>query len=212
MTLRITTPAASRALLPIESLRTLAGVTDGAQDVELTAFGVRLADSIASACKVVGDGVHIPTLLSEVAEETFRRVQTDRIVLSRRFVSAIASVVVDDVTLDAEEYEVSAESGLLVRLDGGVAVGWCADKVVVTYTAGLLEVPGDLQQAAMDLWRYRTFDASRDPMVRGYREKVDDIREVETTYWVNAASSTAIGQVPDLVLGHLGRYINIAIG
>lgn len=214
--LTVTTAASDHALLTITEMRALAGVTDGSQDVALSALGLRIAAAITAECNVaVGSGAN-PTLLQETLTETFFYVSSEDIYLSRRFGIVIVSVVEDAVTLDADEYLVDTESGLLNRLDDeGYPIRWCAQKVVVIYQAGFATtaIPGDLKQAAMDFFRTTYLEGSRDPMVKSEREDIPGVMERERQYWVGSIPGQSNeGAVPDVVAGQLKRFRNGWIG
>lgn len=181
----VTTPAADRAILSADELRLASGLsaTDTSQDGRLRELGLRASDAIAHQCKVQGDGVNAPTLLSEVVRDTIRfAAAKPSLVLSRRFVTAIASVVEDGVTLATDDYETDKGSGIIRRLSGDGYACWPASKIVVFYTAGFASPPMDLKHAAELLLRQMISQTVRDPMVR--RERIDGVGETE--YWVGA--------------------------
>lgn len=181
----VTTPSQNRAILSADELRVASGLaaTDTSQDGRLGELGLRAADAISHQCKVQGDGVNPPTLLSEVVRDTFRvAAAKPALVLSRRFVTAVASVAEDGVTLSASDFEVDKGSGVIRRLLGDGYACWPATKIVVSYTAGFVAPPMDLKHAAELLLRQMASQSARDPMVR--RERVDGVGETE--YWVGA--------------------------
>lgn len=216
----VTTPATSLALLTPEELRAAAGVTGTDSDVALAALGEAAAASIMSECNIASDGVNPPTLMSETVVDTFRPdrpiYQNERnpsaLILSRRFVSSVTSVVEGGVELTADDFILRAEAGLLERLVNDNISCWRSVKIVVTYVAGFTTVPPELKASASELVRTRSSETSRDPLVKGYREKVDDIRETETTYWVGGTSGADKGPVPPAIAARLGRFMNIAVG
>lgn len=179
----VTNPATSRAILSADELRLAANlsVTDSSLDGRLAELGLRASDAIARQCKIASDGVNIPTLFSEACRDTFRpQVSMSSLVLSRRFVTAIASVVEDGVTLTADDYEIERSSGVLRRVSDNMYIRWLQAKIVVTYTAGFSSMPTDLKHAAELVVRQMSSQTDRDPMVR--RERVDGVGETE--YWV----------------------------
>jgi hypothetical protein len=211
--LTVTTAASDHALLTIGEMRTLAGATDGSQDVALTALGLRIAAAITAECNVaIGVGAN-PTLLQETLTETFFYVDGEILNLSRRFDVTITSVVEDDITLDTDEYLVEPESGFLNRLDtDGYPCRWCAQKVVVVYQAGFATVPSDLKQAAMDTYRATYLEETRDPLVKRLREDIPGVREIETDYWVGTMPGQSEGPIPAQVMGQLKRFRNGWVG
>lgn len=156
----ITTPATDRNLLTAVQLRRAAGVS--ADSVELTELGLQVSDSISNMCKVVSDGVSVPTLLSETITQTFRSVCQDELLLSRVPVTSITSVTVDDTVLADTEYEQSA--GLLRRLTTtDHQIRWYGRKITVMYVAGHATVPTDLALAASEYVKLLWSAGDRDP-------------------------------------------------
>lgn len=187
--LEIITPATSRAILSADELRIAGGLSsiDTSQDGRLSELGLRAADFISSKCGVAGDGINIPTLFSEVCRDTFRpSLPSPNLLLSRRFVSAVTSVVENDVTLTSAEYEIDRASGVLRRILENKPSRWAEAKIVVTYTAGLVTIPTDLKHAAELVVRQMVAQSSRDPMIRS--ERVDGVGEID--YWVGAGDSS----------------------
>lgn len=72
--------------------------------------------------------------------------------LSRRPVQTIVSVTVDGTVLQAEQYLLAKDDGLLVMLgDSGLPIYWNCLKVVVEFTAGFPAIPADVQDAVSRL-------------------------------------------------------------
>lgn len=211
-TLAITTPAASLALLSTEELREAAGVTGSGSDVKLSAMGLRVAASIMQECNIaIGSGGQ-PTLHQETLTETFRMVRVDVLPLARRHDVAITSILEDAVTLDASDYVIEPESGLLTRLSDDLPTPWCANKIVVVYAAGFSTIPDDLKQAAMDCLRAFWLESSRDPMVKGREVDIPGVRRERIDLWAGSLPGGGEGPVPDAVSGQLARFRNMAIG
>lgn len=211
--LAITTAAANLALLSIEDMREAAGITGSGSDPVLTAMGLRLAAAVTTECNIaIGAGAP-PTLLRETVTETFRDVGAPVLMLARRHEISITSVVVDGVTLDAADYEVDPESGILTRLSADEPIGWSARKVVVVYAAGFTTVPGDLAMTMMDFFRLAWLEKGRDPSVKGVEIDVPDVERIRTDYWVGSIpGQSSEGAVPDVVAGQLSRFRNMVIG
>lgn len=201
----VVTPASERAILSADELRIAAGLapTDTSQDGRLHELGLRAAGAVAQICKIVSDGVTPPTLFSEVCRDTFRLPKSrDELVLSRRFVTAVASVVEDGRTLAATDYEVDKSSGVMRRLSGDRHSCWSATKIVVSYTAGFTVLPEDAKHASELIVRNMIAQSERDPMVR--RERVDGVGETE--YWVSVGEADS--PVAMAVSSLLRRYTN----
>lgn len=166
----IDSPADDRALLTLAEIKAAVGETTSDNDAALTSLAVSISDVISNLCGVQTDGVNPPTLLSEDIVETVRLSQASAsIALSRRYVTAIDSILVDDEEIDDEDYELNPASGVLKYLDtsGTCYVAWPAGKTVVTYTAGFATTPEPLKLAAKALARETWTAEGRDPLLRG---------------------------------------------
>jgi hypothetical protein len=212
-TLTVTTPATSLALLSIDELREAAGVTGSGSDARLSAMGLRVAAAIMQECNIaVGSGSQ-PTLWRETLTETFRMVRVDTLPLSRRHEVSISSIVEDGVTLDASDYIVDPESGLVARLSADEPLAWCATNVTVVYDAGFSTLPGDLRQAAMDALRAFWLESGRDPMVKGRETEVPGVYRERVDLWAGSLPGQGgEGAVPDIVAGQLARFRNFTVG
>lgn len=167
----------------------------------------RVSAAIVRDCKVRAAAAVPPTLRSEAVSDTFRLKSAQPVlVLSRRPVTLISSVVENGETLDAADYEVSGDSGLLRRLSSDVETCWPACKIVVSYTAGWATVPEDLKLAAMKLAGVLHSEGERvDPNLK--RVSIPGVEDRE--YWVAPSSDTLI---PQEVMDLLTPYRNIFIG
>ena len=208
----VTTQASDLTLLTIEELRSATGQTNNSKDVVLKRLGCRIADALTEACKVATDGAKPPTLRQETLTETFRlnrwwnrrNHQSERttLILARRPIVSVASVVEAGAILDPCSYEIHAGEGTLVRLFNDAPSHWCLDKIVVTYTAGWATVPEGLKRAAEKLVAFYWSELSKDPLLR-----IENIPGVlERTYWIGSPSDPSI---PQDVMDDLGPYINL---
>jgi hypothetical protein len=96
--LTVTAAASDLTLLTPTELRAAIGLDmeDTSQDTALGVLGTRVAARIVAACRVAAAGATPPTLRSETLSETFRLnggTRTGKLILSRRPVTAIGSVV-----------------------------------------------------------------------------------------------------------------------
>lgn len=160
--LTVTTPAESDTLVSLDILKATLGISGSSQDEALESYIDRASDFIARQCKrAFGLATY---------DETFRLARlNERLVLSRYPVAAIESVVEDGTTLDSDQYELDADSGILTRLHGGRACWWPISTTIVTYQAGFDlpdDSPGALQQATMRLVTAWRAAAARDPALR----------------------------------------------
>lgn len=213
--LSVTSPASDLTLLTIAELRSAVGLTNNSRDADLIRIGTRIADALTQACHVSADGATPPTLRLETLTDTFRlnqwwgrlRHQTDRetLVLSRRPIVSIISVVEIGVTLDpTSDFEVRSAAGELTRLFNDEPSRWGPGKIVVSYTAGWSIVPEGLKRAAEKLTRFYWAEASRDPLLRS--EIVTGLGE--KTYWIGAPDDPSI---PQDVMDDLGPYLNLLV-
>lgn len=200
----ISSAAADRNLLTLAEMKAALGITDSSSDAALTTLGLQISDLIARECKVPAEGVAPPTLRKETLVETFRQtVRVNPLILARRFVDTITSVVEDGVTLTTADYETDKAAGLTTRLDssGGV-VCWPAVKIVVTYSCGFETVPELLKLAAITVLREQWSAKSRDPLVKA--KEIDGISRTE--YWVNASSGSSAGVFSGVAAAMLTPY------
>lgn len=178
MSLVLTTPAPDRTLVTLAEAKAFLGVTGNTDDVAITAMVARVSDAIARECRVSMAGAAVPTLRAETLTETFRGgCRGADLVLSRRFVSSITSVVEDGEGLTGSGYELNGPAGLLSRLDGDDSIAWLSGKVVVVYVAGFATVPDDLKLGCLMAIRDQWAAAGREPLVR--RETVEGVGSLE---------------------------------
>jgi hypothetical protein len=185
----VSVAAPDRSLLTLAEMKAALGIVDAASDAALTMLGAQISDMIAHECRVPVDGVTPPTLRSETVIDEMNNDlrysgKTWPIVLARRFVTSITSVVVAGTTIVAADYQIDKGAGLLRRVnEGGTIICWSSGKIVVTYVAGFLTVPEPLKLAAITVLREQwSFAAQggaapRDPMVKS--EAVDGVSRFE---------------------------------
>lgn len=163
--------------MALADMKAALNITDSSSDTALTTLGLQLSDAISRYCNVPSDGMNPPTLLSETIVETQRihRPQ-EKLILARHPVTSITSIVIDYIdnteTLTTDEYELHAPTGTVIRLLDGYEWGWFPAyhrmrsevKLIITYVAGLLSVPTDLELAMTYALRLYWFNASRNPL------------------------------------------------
>lgn len=215
----VTAAATDLSLLSISELRKAANVSDGSRDTDLLALGLRVAATIAGACKIATDGATPPTLRKETITDTFRRsrwvgraAQRDRddldggelLYLSRRPVVTVSSVVEAGTALDPSSYEIRAGIGALVRLNNDVPCQWARNKIVVVYDAGFATVPYGLKRAAEQLIQMYWSQQTKDPLVR--ESNIPGV--LERQFWIGSSSDPSI---PQDVMDDLGPYMNLLV-
>lgn len=203
----VLTAAASRELLTAQQLRLAVGLSeaDTSKDALLSSLGTAAASAITNYCRVARDGVTPPTLLQETVSDVFRLDRRQKsLFLSRRFVTSISAVSVDQTPLVPTDYELDRATGVFKRLCGERESCWQAGKVSITYVAGFATVPGDLRMAAQRLVASMYADNGRDPNLK--RQRVDGIGEEE--YWVG---TKAAQMLPQEVADLLSPYLTLQI-
>lgn len=207
--LTVTTAASARDLTTIQACQLELGAS---VDPAWLALAIPAASQeIETHCRRI--------FAQDVLSETFRQVGASdacahaRLILARRPVVSIASVVADDVTLDSDEYEIDAQAGLLYRLDSSDRRAiWSEEKIVVAYTAGYVcpgsetrpTLPADLQAAAIELVKQRWFARHRDPLLKG--EAVPGAGDAQ--YWVGGE----LGGLPAPIAARLVNHVQSQIG
>jgi hypothetical protein len=211
----VVTPASDITLATIQQLRVAAGLApnDGSNDEALTELGKRLAADVSTACCIASDGVNPPTLRSETVADTYRLKSHHKLlILSRRFVSSLTTVVENDAALTSDQYELDAEAGLLRRLSGDTEICWPCGKVVVTYVAGFATVPADLSGVVADEARLRLSESSNDPLAKSIRISIPEIEDREVQRWVGDMPNRTGGPLSESNMRRLTRYINPVVG
>jgi hypothetical protein len=210
-------PNTDRSLLTTAELRTAIGLadTDTSKDATLVPLGNYVSAMITAACKVAKSGIIPPTLREETVTETFLFKSLQRsLVLSRRPVSAVASVTESNSLLADTEYTLDGASGILYRsnlrcrytMPNGPWGWWPCGNTVVQYTAGYATVPDDLKYAAIKFVQAENTTGSRDPNLKSLR--IEGVSE--RTWWVSdkQAASVVPSEVMDILT--LGGYANVA--
>lgn len=166
----IVTPATTRDLTRLETVKTELGITDTVNDDFLQLKIRQASDAIASSCNRF---FHQETLRDSFSLDWAIRCNEGRpLVLSRIPVVSIVSILDGNSSLPVTEYEVDSASGLLWRTMSNVRTYWgwtYGGKIVVTFIGGyeLLEtLPYDIEQAAILLVKNSWYARSRDPLVK----------------------------------------------
>jgi hypothetical protein len=186
--LTVTTEAESQDLTALGTVKAELGILDGSKDEPLTTF-IHQASAIAARyCnRVFGQ---------ETVTETFRLVGCrPSLSLTRYPVASVSSVIEgptgSTTTLDTDEYEVDADSGLLYRLSDDCRIDWSATKYVVTYAGGyelLADLPQDIERGVIEIVKLLYHAAARDPLVKS--ESVSDLGSQD--FWVGGFGNDAL--------------------
>src|SRR4051794_895605 len=107
--LTVVTTADSYDLTSLATVKAELKIADNSQDVNLARWLSQASDAIAKHCNRV--------FAQETVTETFRlKCREDGLLLARFPVTAIATVVENDMTLTASDYELASDGGVLNRL------------------------------------------------------------------------------------------------
>ena len=199
--LTVLTPASSRALTTLATVKDEIGITDDGADARLG----RWIDEVSERIETYLGRV----LATETVQETFRPAGSPGCLrLARRPVAAVANIAVDGVTLAGDQFEIDATAGLLYPISDGQRVRWFACTVIVTYTAGYASVaalPRPIETACIGLLRHRWAARDRDPMLRSLA-----IPGVATEqYWVGATGDQ--GDMPPEIAALLDPFRTVTV-
>jgi hypothetical protein len=160
--LTIVTANTDRLLLTRAEIAAVVSETDGAK---LDALNARVSALIVKACRVPSAGATPPTLRLEDVSDTYRLKSTQKeLILSRRPVVTIASLVENSVTLtEGTDFECDTSAGLLYRLSSDCRICWPWGLIVATYNAGWQTVPQDLKELTCKLATMIAAETGRDP-------------------------------------------------
>ena len=204
--LTISSPNTDRHVLTQAETRVAIGDNGSISSTKIDTLRSRVAAVINRVCHVVTAGATPPTLRLETVAETVRlRKSAELLLLSRRPIASVTSVVEDGPTLAATDYEILAAEGLLRRLSDDEPSTWLVAKIVTTYSAGWQTVPNDLKEAACKLAAVLWSEGERvDPNLR--REVEPGIMERE--YCVSPASDPLIpAEVMDLLAPYRNHWV-----
>lgn len=188
--LNVLTAADNYLLAMHGETKTFLGRTDSAQDSNIALQLRSASEAIMAHC---GRTFH-----TETVEEILRfpARQTGQITLERWPVQSLVSIVEDEVTLVATDYELDFRSGLLTRLSGNTPIAW-GSHVVVTYSAGYVQIPAGVKEATMLLVKAMQESLERDVGVKS--ERFEGVAQVSFF----SASPDAL---PPEVVGRLGGF------
>lgn len=204
--LSVTTAAGDPNLLSVEEMRAAVGVTGSGSDAALLILNGRVSRAIAAHCRVASAGIAVPTLRQETLTETFRTgMSREKVILSRRPIVSVTSIVEDGETLTGADYEIDPSSGILTRLEDDEPACWSWSKIVVVYVAGWATVPDDIKLAASKLASEIYTVGTRDPNLK----RVEVVGVEEREFWVSPSSDPLISAEVDALLA---PYMNIWLG
>lgn len=176
----VTTAASTHDLTVLDTVKQELGITGSESDDVLARLISEQSAVAETYCRRV--------FAQETLADSFRVWcgTSAPLILSRRPLVSITSIVEDDTTLTASDYEIDADAGLVWRLDGDDnRMSWLPSKIVITYVAGyelLTTLPRDIERAVLALIKRTHFGLTRDPMAKA--EEVAGIGRTE--YWVGS--------------------------
>lgn len=162
--LTIVTPATTFNLTTVTAVRSQLGIGDNSESENLARWISQASDTISKFCNRV--------FAQETVTETFRlKCREEGLLLTRFPASEIVSVVENDTTLSATDYELASDGsgGVLNRLRNDSVGEWPRGKIVVTYTAGYAlpnGLPDGIERAAIMLVSQYRNSGDRDPQLR----------------------------------------------
>lgn len=207
----VASPASDKALTTLERVKLELGIPSGT-----TTNDPILQEKIDEASDDIEAALGF-RLVRETAVETFWHEQYDsapeKLVLDRTPVAAIASVVVDGVTIDPSAYRLDPSTGELFALCNGYPSVWVfCQSIVVTFDAGYIlpaasnrNLPKGIEGACIDLVSSFWAAKGRDPTVKS--EDVPGIGRVD--YWVGAVGEP--GELPPSVVAKLAPYRRVLV-
>lgn len=218
--LTVVKQAAQQDLITLQVLKDDLDIKDGKNDKVLERCITRASIFAAAYCRRTFNGRS--AMITETVKELFRsegfispfffghspaafvsdHPAQHKMILRRRPVQSIVSILEDDVALDpTQDYELDGEKAWLTRLVSDRPWPWYFLKLEVTYIAGFdpTAIPMDLQQAVIMIARELFFERKRDPRVK--QENVFGVADV--SYWIGALGD---GMPEDIALA-LAPYV-----
>lgn len=188
--------AATQDLTTLATVKTALSIAGGESDALLRALITQASADCADWC---GRKFGLETVT-----ETFRlswpglaylapnagpgdRAYRGDLVLTRRPVVSITTVIEAGATLDSADYALQAEAGILTRLRSDTPCAWLAGTIAVTYAAGydlVGNLPPAIERACIEVVKALWDAGSRDPALR----QINIPGVVERQYWVDSTA------------------------
>jgi len=205
----VTVANSNKGLTTLDRVKAELGITGNGSDALLGAKILEASSDI--------EGHLNRTLRKETISEVFWGLRgcAEALIFSRNPVGTITSVTLDDELIDADNYRLDPEAGLLYRLSDGSPSSWSFGKATtVIYQAGYDmpvditntgDLPPALQAACVELVASYWASRGRDPTVR--EEDVQGV--MRTVYWVGAVGDA--GELPPSVESKIGTFRRMAL-
>ncbi len=210
----VITPAASKNLTTLATVKTELGISDNAKDALLNRYIATASRAAANICN--GE------FIAEAIEETFRPYPfvdsasltnlPEYIFLRRMPVTAFAatddiqpiSLVTEDGAplVEGTDFQCDHSTGRMMRLSNDMPLRWHFRKLVVRYVGGYT-FPGtlepDIEQATIEIIKDMWSAQKRDPLIK--EEDIPGVRRV--AYWVGGLNA---GSWPPKVMDLLSPW------
>lgn len=206
----VTTPATSRDLTTLQTVKDTWAITGTADDSFLSRAISQCSAAIERYCNrvFIKETVSEDIFLERDSHAYMFPVGVAPLQLSRWPVASVSSVTEDGAALTVNtDYKIAADRGQLIRLDSdGNPTRWIAQKVVVEYSAGYVlasdatrTLPYDIEDACGRLVWGRYAERRRDPFVK--EEVVEGVGR--TVYWIPGSDT---GNFPPDIADILDNY------
>ncbi len=218
--LTVTTPARTRDLTTLATVKDEFGIKDTKSDARLRRWIRDASGAIETYTRRVWAMETVTeTFYHRQGSNSFYRawVYPNRhgssielphaLCLARYPVTNVVSITEDGTALATTDYLWDEPQGIVYRLTtDGTPISWYGSTTVITYTAGydLLDgLPPEVEQACLTLLKHRRSSRGRDPLLR--QISVPGVQE--ETYWVGGIGDNAA--VPPEVAGLLAQHIDM---
>jgi hypothetical protein len=217
----VVTRVSSKQLTTLQTVKDDLDITGTTEDVYLGRLIDRASAAICTYLNVPKAADGSSTILKETLAQSFWRspwYRADRssdLVLARLPVTAVASIVVGDTTIDPGDYELDGADGVIRRLPFtfNSSFSWQPNaKTVVTFDAGWVmaaddsrTLPFDIEEQAIALVKSARAAKTRDPLLRSIETAgVDSVQ-----YWVGSVGDDSL---PPDIAARLDDYRYEPIG
>lgn len=202
----VTTEATSKDMTTVDQMKTELSITgvDAARDAKILTL---IHQASADIVGYIGRDVAQETITATwrlAAANCLSAESVEALIIPRRPVVSITSVVEDGTTLTTDDWELDKQTGLLYRLDGDdERQDWLRAKIVVVFVAGyemLPDLPDDLERACIELVKAMWFALERDPRVKA----IDTPGVLSEQFWIGGVGES--GNIPPDIAKRLDPY------
>lgn len=137
-------PLALNALTTLEDVSKYLKI----EAAQLNEETISILESLINACSTTIENYCGRKFKEQVFTEEYDGTGKKYILLEQFPVKSIESVAIDEVLIDQSEYKVKKKNGVLIRNNYVWPTGDI--NISVVYTAGLIEIPADLEQACKE--------------------------------------------------------------